>query len=64
MAQYEDYQDLEFEDDVALVEDEPEDNARSLTSGLVIATFAILLLAVIVLHLAMDQYHGMGFLNL
>ena len=49
--------------DDAIILDEievAEDNAKELTSGLVITTFAVMLVAILVMQLALDKWFAKG----
>lgn len=53
----------EYDDGMLLDEEEfaePEDNAKALTSGLVITTFAVLLLAILVVVAACGKWFDIG----
>lgn len=53
----------EYDEPMLLDEEEfdvPEDNAKALTSGLVITTFAVLLLAIIVVVAACGKWYDIG----
>ena len=52
-------QDLEELEDVELVET-AEDNARDLTSGLVITTFVMSLLAMVFMLMALGKWYAVG----
>lgn len=51
---------IEEVEDVELLDEEPADNARDLTSGLVITTFVVLLLALVVMEMALAKWFEIG----
>ena len=61
MAQDEPFQEFTEElKDIEVAEEQP-DNAADLTSGLVMVTFGILLLAIFVMEKALANYFDVGF---